>query len=86
MAQTQRHDTANLTGAESADDLIEIIEQLSLECDSRHAHEDALASQVISLGGVPVEHTWLDPAPQPILREHDDKKQEDEQGKEPSQC
>lgn len=35
-------------------------EQLMLECDSKAALIEALQEQVVSLGGTPVKHTWLD--------------------------
>lgn len=42
-------------------ELVEMIEQLSMECDERHAREDALEEQVRSLGAIPVKHTFLNP-------------------------
>lgn len=46
----------------SKSDLVNEILQLRMECDVRHAHEDALSEQVKSLGGKPVEHTFLNPS------------------------
>lgn len=59
----QRCDLAN--PCSSIDDVTALrgaIRDLCLECDARHAHEDALEQQVRELGGEPVQVTWLDPA------------------------
>lgn len=48
--------TANMTHEE----LVSMIEQLALECDARHAMEDALIAQVRELGGEPVRYSMLD--------------------------
>ena len=34
--------------------LVSTVYELMMECDERHAHEDALEEQILKLGGVPV--------------------------------
>lgn len=63
ISSMQHCDLADLYS--SIDDVTALrgaIYDLCLECDARHAHEDALEQQVRELGGEPVQVTWLDPA------------------------
>jgi hypothetical protein len=47
----------------SRQELIDIIHDLSLECDMRAAHEEALEQQIYHLGGIPTQYSVLDPSP-----------------------
>lgn len=63
IGNTQRYDLADpYNGIDDVTVLRGAIYDLCLECDARHAHEDALEQQVRELGGEPVQATWLDPA------------------------
>ena len=47
--------------AKEKDELIALVEELMMECDERHAHEEILMEQVRELGGEPVPFSKSSP-------------------------